>query len=117
MNKIEKLLFDNEKESENFIANVAEQGCISGIVSELIYYSDTIKFYNENEELIWEILFDCAESMDTSILTMLDSHNKNVMSPCVFKNLCVWFAVDMTAIKICNEREQALTDSHGNEIG
>jgi|TARA_R100001530_G_scaffold111476_2_gene78599 hypothetical protein len=117
MNKIEKLLLDNEKESENFISDVASHGCVNGCVPELIYYSDTIKFYEENEDLIWEILFDCAESMDTSILTMLDSHNKNVGNLCVFKNLCVWFAVDMTAIKICNEREQVLTDSHGNEIG
>ncbi len=106
MNKIEKLLFDNEKESENFITEVAEHGCISGIVSELIYYNDTSKFYSENEELIWVILFDCAESMDTSILTMLHSHDKNVMRACAFKNLCVWYAVDMTAIKICNERAE-----------
>jgi hypothetical protein len=104
MNKIEKLLFDNEKESENFISDVAKHGCVNGIVSELIYYRDTVKFYDENEELVWQILFACAESMDTSILKMLDSHDKNIMSLCAFKNLCVWFAVDMTAIKICNER-------------
>ena len=34
-----------------------------------------------------------------------------------FENNMTWLAVDLTAVRLSNELEQPLTDSHGNEIG
>ena len=95
MNKIEKLLLDNEKESEHFISDVAMHGCISGTVGELIYYSDTCKFYEENKDLIWEIVSDYAEETGQNIFEF------KVLRKCerhtTFENNMTWLAVDLTA--------------------
>jgi len=101
MNKIEKLLFDNEKESENFIDDVASHGCINGTVSELIYYNDTCKFYEENKELIWEIVLDYAGETGQNLFEMLG----DIESPHIFENNMAWLAVELTARKIVMERE------------
>ena len=117
MNKIEKLLFDNEKETEGFINNVAMNGCVNGAVSELIYYDDTCKFYEDNKDLIWEIVSDYAEETGQNIFQMGDNFIGNCERSRTFENNITWFAVDITAERLSHELEQPLTDSHGNEIG
>ena len=41
--------YDNKKE---IFTDVLNYGCQSGIVSDLIYYSDTVKFYNKYKDEI-----------------------------------------------------------------
>tara|TARA_R110000796_G_scaffold207444_1_gene323742 strand:+ start:686 stop:991 length:306 start_codon:yes stop_codon:yes gene_type:complete len=101
MNKIEKLLLDNEKESEHFISDLANNGCINGGVSELIYYSDTCKFYEDNKDLIWEIISDYAEEMGHDIFHYIG----DVQSPTIFENNMTWLAVDITANKMVLEEK------------
>tara|TARA_R100000084_G_C4503736_1_gene79325 strand:- start:111 stop:485 length:375 start_codon:yes stop_codon:yes gene_type:complete len=115
MNKIEELLFDNEKESEGFINDVAMHGCINGTVNELIYYNDTCKFYEENKDLIWEIISDYAQETGQNIFEF--ETLRKCESATIFENNMTWLAVDLTASKLSHELEQPLTDSHGNEIG
>lgn len=52
----------SEKEQKNFMENVLEHGCVSGVVGELIYYSDTKVWYSEHKEEIDEMLEEALDS-------------------------------------------------------
>ena len=47
--------YDNKK---NIFTDVLNYGCQSGIVGELIYYSDTVRFYKQYKEEINGLLYD-----------------------------------------------------------
>jgi hypothetical protein len=51
------------EERVHFINNVLRNGCVSGTVGGLIYYSDTTKFYQEFKEEIFELAAEQAEGM------------------------------------------------------
>ena len=46
---VTEFLLRGEKEERFMITDVATHGCSGGTISELIYYEDTVKFYNEHE--------------------------------------------------------------------
>lgn len=52
----------SEKEQKEFMEQVLEHGCISGIVAELVYYSDTKAWYSEHMNEIDEMLLEALES-------------------------------------------------------
>ncbi len=84
-------------------------GCQSGIVSHLVYYSDTTDFYNEFEEQIWELLEEQAEEFGSAnALELISSLNgaKDVANHVQFKNLLAWYAFENTAYQIQQEVEQ-----------
>ena len=62
--KIKEWLLDKEKEEgegSTLVKDVANHGC-SGGVPGLIYYNETVKFYDDHEEEIWEMLEDHADN-------------------------------------------------------
>ena len=84
------------EELKDRIKDIVQCGCISGIVPSLIYYSDTVRFFN------------CYRK---EILTMLQDPNKNIYSEYTYllndkkysvsqKNDLAWFAYDNTVIRI-----------------
>lgn len=74
---------DNDNEYIlNYIKDVVNHGCVSGIVSSLIYYSDTEKFFNDYAN---------------EILEMLEKYGINNIK--LNKNNLSWFAYE----KICND--------------
>ena len=84
------------EELKDHIKDIVQCGCISGIVSSLVYYSDTTRFFN------------CYRQ---EILTMLTDPDKNIYSECTYlldqkkysvseKNDLSWFAYDNTVIRI-----------------
>jgi hypothetical protein len=42
-------------EVKRFMEDVYNHGCVSGCVSGMIYYVETIKFYDDNREMIWDL--------------------------------------------------------------
>jgi len=89
-----------------FISNLREGGCQSGLISELIYYNDTLKFFkkykNEINVLLSERL-DCTgltltelfgENWDNSDPLALEINNMNLLS---------WFAFEETAFNLFPE--------------
>lgn len=81
-------------------------GCSSGMVSHLIYYSDTTQFYNSFEAEIWELSAEQAESMgydNTMILIANLKGADDVGSAEQFKNLMAWYAFEETARAIADE--------------
>ncbi len=86
---------------KNYIfRDVLEHGCVSGIVSELIWYSDTVKFYKRYREEINELLKDLMDG--TGIYSMKDLFDKNWddEDPLIIedhnRNLLAWFGFEET---------------------
>ena len=79
-------------------------GCSSGVVSGLIYYSETLTFYRTNKEdiniLISETLKDCGfDSMKELFGTRFDSEDPLCLET-NNQNLLAWFGFEITARKI-----------------
>jgi len=110
MNKketIREFLLRGEKEKRFLISDVATHGCSGGTISELIYYDDTVKFYNKHEAEIWDELNSTAEDLGQTIPFMISNFRgcKNVDSVETFKNLLSWWVCEVIAQRIMDERE------------
>ena len=110
MNKketIREFLLRGEKEERFLISDVATHGCSGGTISELIYYDDTVKFYDKHEAEIWDELNNTAEDLGETIPFMISNFRgcKNVDSAETFKNLLSWWVCEVIAQRIINERE------------
>ena len=104
---VEEFLLKGEKQGKFLISDVATHGCSGGTISELIYYYDTVKFYNDHEEEIWDELSNMAEDLGETIPFMISNFRgcKNVSDPKTFKNLLAWWICEYIAARILNERE------------
>ena len=90
----------------DFIENILKYGCESGIVGELIYYSDTLKFYKKFQHEIVDLLNDllhgcgCSTSelfgdkWDKEDPLAVEEHNKNLLA---------WFGFEETIRNIAHE--------------
>ena len=83
--------------------DIVQHGCISGCVSELIYYNDTLKFYTRFEEQIWEHITEFRTSTGLTMGQFLDSFSSSLEDPLTFKNNLAWFAVEHTAHKLLHQ--------------
>lgn len=111
---LEGIIKEREQEGLSpklYLQDIVQHGCQSGIVSELIYYSDTIAFYDEHEEEIWEGLYQQANTYtDGNILELIAGFkiSKDVGDMGQLKNLLTWNAVEDTANDLLNEWEENL---------
>lgn len=88
------------------IVDITKHGMVSGF-GQLVYYSDTVKFHDEFEGEIWDMLYEDAGSMDMTIMELMASFNgqKNVGSTDQFKNMLCWYSVERVCNEILNEKE------------
>lgn len=90
--------------------DVLEHGCVSGTVSELIYYSDTVKFYKKYQDEINELLKDLMDG--TGFYSMKDLFGKNwddedpLAIDAYNQNLLAWFGFEETLRNVGNNFEQ-----------
>lgn len=88
------------------ISNLLQGGCVSGVVSNLIYYSDTVKFHDEHHDDIWDLLEEQSKEFGyDSVLEFIGTFqgSKNVGSEDQFKNLLSWYAFEETARQLSYE--------------
>ena len=106
---IEKSLLEGETAESFTIEDVVKYGCSGGIIPSLIYYHDTWKFYNEHDTWIWQQLYQHANNDGLSILQYISRLNggKDVGLMTQLKNLLSWWAAEVAAQYILNEREEA----------
>jgi len=91
---------------ETYFNDLLTHGCVSGMVGRLIYYSDTVKFYDRYEDEIEDLLDETREEMGYSNrFDMIGSLNgaENVGDITQEKNLLAWFAFEENARTIANE--------------
>ena len=94
-------------EDRFLIKDIATHGCSGGTISELIYYEDSVKFYNDHEYEIWHELSNMADDLGETIPFMISNFRgcKNVSDPKTFKNLLAWWICEHIATRISDERE------------
>ena len=104
---VEQFLLRGEKEERFLITDVATHGCSGGTISELIYYNDTVQFYDDHEDEIWDELSNMADDLGETIPFMISNFRgcKNVSDPKTFKNLLAWWICEHIATRISDERE------------
>ena len=98
---------------EGQIADVILEGCQSGIVSELIYYSDSCAFYEKYEGEIWDRLDQTSCEMgEESILHLIASFNgsRSVGSHDQFRNLLAWWACEEVCREVIADKEDREQD-------
>lgn len=83
---------DSTGEAISYLEDVCNHGCVSGTVSQLIYYADTKKFFIEHideiDEMRSEMEDECGEPL-------------KIGTP--LYNWLAWFAYEETARKILQE--------------
>jgi hypothetical protein len=94
------------EECNSYFQDVLNYGCGGGNVGELIYYTDTIKWYNkyrqEINQLIKEMRFDLdmtvdqLNGFDDDDMMCLEQHNQNLLA---------WFSYEQTCYNLANELE------------
>ncbi len=84
--------------SDEELEEVAEHGASTGWPG-FTYYTDTCKFYDEHDDLIWEALAEDAENMGVSPIEMISGFTeaRGIENYDTFKNLLAWYALEHAA--------------------
>lgn len=87
------------------LREIAEHGCVSGCANGLVYYSDTIAFYDAFDDELHEQLADWVNCVGEQP----DFIAKELGNATGFKNAVVWFvaekyANDITDLRHCEEK-------------
>lgn len=96
---------DEQKEEDypSAGADLLQHGCQSGMVSDLIYYSDTVKFYEEHQEeidaMLQELCEDCGCRPDELFGDKWDETDPLARQD-LNRNLLAWFGFEETARRI-----------------
>lgn len=91
-----EILSDTETDEEviNFFNDLQTHGCQSGMVSSLIWYSQTHAFFDTHYDEIEELRQDHKDSCGIDIPIQYD-----------LKNTLAWFAFEEVAYQLSNELE------------
>ena len=84
------------EELKDHIKDIVQCGCISGIVSSLVYYSDTVRFFNCYRQEILTMVQDPDKNIYSEYTYLLNDKKYSVSQ----KNDLSWFAYDNTVIRI-----------------
>jgi len=79
-------------DASTFFADILQHGCASGMVSQLIYYTDTHKFFDKHYDAIEHIRDQVEENIGEPLSITGD-----------LKNCLAWFAFEETAYQIALE--------------
>lgn len=94
-----------------WLNDLAQGGCQSGIVGELIYYTDTVKFYQthraEIKSMLREMIKDCGCTIEELFRNKWDAEDMFAEEE-NNQNLLAWFGFEETA--------RILADRNGIEI-
>jgi hypothetical protein len=93
------------------IKSISENGCVNGACNDLIYYEDTVKFYDDHKDEIWELLENETEQLGYKtvfeFMGTWSDYAENINSDTSFKNLLAWWSVENVCYQILNSEEVA----------
>ena len=96
----------DEEEQKVVLEDLQRSGCISGMVSPLVNYVDTIAFYEEHKAEINELLADMEADLGEPVLKTLGGYDKT--DPLCLEqqnqNLLAWFGFEEAAAEIYREK-------------
>jgi len=93
-------LEDQGNEWYTYLQDIINHDCISGMVSSLIYYSDTIEFHDKYETKIDDIINNYLESRGEKFSELARSFNFDAYEIDSLKNWKAWFAFECVASNI-----------------
>ena len=97
-------------DKKDIITEVLNCGCESGVVSSMIYYSDTVRFYERHKGEINELLYNTTEDCGIYELKQLFGRRFDEEDPLCLddtnKNLLAWFGFEETLRNIGNKFEE-----------
>lgn len=91
--------WDDYDDKRLIFQEVLEHGCYSGIVSSLIYYSDTLKFFDTYREEIKVLLKDIMDEVGVGSPKELFGDKWDESDVFQNQNLLAWFAFEETLRK------------------
>ena len=83
--------------------DILRNGAASGF-NGFIYHSETIAFYDANEDAIWDALYNDAANLGQTPMQMIASFATadQITDAMTFKNLLAWYALEHAANEILN---------------
>lgn len=110
-----------DRDLKEFLKEVSEHGCISGLVSSLVYYYDTVAFYEANKCEIFQLVLEVLEESGLTSMSELfgdnfDNDDKSIKET-NNQNLLCWFAFEHYSNLILNDLEnlEALNETDDSE--
>lgn len=102
--KVINIILDHgtSEDIEAFMKDVLQHGCISGIVSELIYYSDTIAFFKKYKRDILDLLE--AEGTSPTDLNGWDDED-HFAEDDSNQNLLAWYGFEAVTYNLASQLE------------
>jgi hypothetical protein len=97
---------EDDYNEKSILEELQQYGCVSGMVSDLIYYEDTLKFFNEHKEEINNMLAEMIQETGISGVELFNGKWDNDDPLCLEQNnqnLLAWFGFEETANKYYNE--------------
>ena len=99
----------NAENIESYINDLLQHGCQSGMVGELIYYTDTVAFYKKYQKEIKEMLKEIMQ--ETGFTSPKELFGEKWDDEDIFaeddlnQNLLAWFGFEETVRKIAYKLE------------
>lgn len=120
-NKIIESNLNEPEERETYLQDLTQHGAISGMVSGLIYYSETTRFFNEHRDEILAMLHELKEETELDekglfgdkwndwedLLEEEEADDLDPLADTNNQNLLAWFAVEELARQELDELEEA----------
>ena len=109
--------YSNPDELIRDMEDLQRYGCVSGMITDLIYYDDTNKFYDNYKDDINELL---SNLLDGSGLSIQEFFGKNFDNddPLILnfsnKNLLAWFGFEESSYRIYEEIKEKMKYSDFN---
>lgn len=104
----------NYSDIDNLIKDMEDlqrYGCVSGMITDLIYYDDTNKFYDNYKDDINELLSDLLDGSELSIQEFFGKNFDND-DPLILnfsnKNLLAWFGFEESSYRIYEEIKEKM---------
>lgn len=86
--------YETDKEINSFFIDLSSHGCVSGMISHLIYYKDTHEYYNTHADDIESLLEEMKENAGAeSVAAMVTSGGD-------LRNTLAWFGFEEAARKV-----------------
>lgn len=102
--------WDKYDDKKNIVLDVLNNGCQSGFVGHLIYYSQTTAYYEEYKEEIDELLYDTMDECGICVPSELFDDKWDKEDPLALyqynQNLLAWFGFEETMRNFAREFEE-----------
>lgn len=92
-------------EAENRLADLLQHGCQSGMVSDLVYYTDTVAFFEKHASDINALLKEAIDSTGLQPAELFgDKWDKEdpLAKDDLNRNLLAWFGFEEAARALCD---------------